>query len=197
MTAGTWLALAVFATVACITPGPGNTLMMSSGLRRGILGSLPLLAGLNLGFAALLAAVGAGLGAAILAVPGAGMALRLFGDGYILWLAWKLTSAGPSRDGPDRALPGLAGGLLLQWANGKAWLMAVGAVAAHVRPGAVMESLAIVAATFFVIGVGANLVWTAGGAMLRTLPTTEAAARRTNALLGPLLALSALPILLS
>jgi threonine/homoserine/homoserine lactone efflux protein len=197
MTMQTWLALVVFATVACITPGPGNTLMMSSGLRRGVVGTMPLLLGLNLGFMAMLAAVGAGLGALIIALPGTGLAMKLAGTGYILWLAWRLAGAGPSRDGSDRALPGFAGGFLLQWVNGKAWLMAVGAVAAYVRPETVIESLGLVAVTFLLIGVMANLLWTMGGAMLRPLLMTETGARRTNSVLGLLLALSALPILLS
>jgi threonine/homoserine/homoserine lactone efflux protein len=197
MSAQTWLALVVFATVACITPGPGNTLMMSSGLRRGVVGTLPLLLGLNLGFMVLLAAVGAGLGALILAVPGADFALKAAGGGYILWLAWRLAGAGPSREERDRALPGLLGGLLLQWVNGKAWLMAVGAVAAYTRPEAIVASLGIVAVTFLLIGAAANLLWAAGGSVLRPLLMTETAARRTNTVLGLLLALSALPILLS
>ncbi|WP_333835377.1 LysE family translocator [Rubrimonas sp.] len=197
MTAETWLALLLFATVACITPGPGNTLMMSSGLRRGIVATLPLLAGINVGFMALLAAVGAGLGAVIIALPGAALALKLAGGCYILWLALRLARAGPPRNEQDGALPSFGGGFLLQWLNGKAWLMAVGAVAAYVRPEAVIESLGIVAATFLVIGVAANLLWTAGGAMLRPLLMTETSARRANAVLAGLLAVSAVPILLS
>ena len=197
MTMQTWLALVVFATVACITPGPGNTLMMSSGLRRGVAGTMPLLLGLNIGFMAMLAAVGAGLGALIIALPGAGVAMKLAGGGYILWLAWRLAGAGPSGDGSDRVLPGFCGGFLLQWINGKAWLMAVGAVAAYVRPETVIESLAAVAVTFFVIGIVANMLWTMGGTMLRPLLMTETGARWTNTVLGLLLALSALPILLS
>lgn len=197
MSAQTWLALVVLATVACITPGPGNTLMMSSGLRRGVVGTLPLLLGLNLGFMVLLAAVGAGLGALILAIPGASFALKVAGGGYILWLAWRLAGAGPSSKRDDRALPGLMGGLLLQLVNGKAWLMAVGAVAAHVRPEAMVASLSIVAVTFLGIGVAANLLWAAGGAVLRPLLMTRTAARRINAALGLLLALSALPIFLA
>lgn len=197
MTIQTWLAVLVFAIVACITPGPGNTLMMSAGLRRGVIGALPLMAGLNLGFMALLAAVGAGLGAVIVAAPGAGLALKFAGGGYILWLAWRLAGAGPSQAGQDRALPGFLGGVLLQGINGKAWLMAVGAVAAYVRPEAVVESLVVVAATFFGVGAAANLLWAAGGAMLRTQLMSEAAVRQTNAVLGLLLALSALPIFLS
>ena len=197
MTFQTWLAVLVFATVACITPGPGNTLMMSAGLRRGVIGALPLMAGLNLGFMGLLAAVGAGLGAVIVAAPGAALALKFAGGGYILWLAWRLAGAGPSREGQDRALPGLVGGALLQGVDGKAWLMAVGAVAAFVRPEAVVESLGVVAATFFAVGVAANLLWAAGGAMLRPLLMSETAARRANTALGLLLALSALPIFVS
>lgn len=197
MTFQTWLAVLVFATVACITPGPGNTLMMSAGLRRGVIGALPLMAGLNIGFMALLAAVGAGLGAVVVAAPGAALALKFAGGGYILWLAWRLAGAGPSQEGQDRALPGFVGGALLQGVNGKAWLMAVGAVAAYVRPEAVVESLGVVAATFLAVGVVANLLWAAGGAMLRPLLMSETAARRTNTALGLLLALSALPIFLS
>lgn len=196
MTAQSWAALLMFAAVACITPGPGNTLMMSSGLRRGVRATLPLLAGVNVGFLALLGAVGAGLGALILALPGAALALRLGGGAYILWLALRLARAGPPQAGEDRALPGFVGGFLLQWVNGKAWLMAVGAVAAHLRPDAVATSLGLIAATFAVVGVAANLLWTAGGAALRRLIPTPAAARRANAVLAVLLALSALPILL-
>jgi threonine/homoserine/homoserine lactone efflux protein len=197
MTGQTWLALVVFATVACFTPGPGNMLMMTSGLRRGVVATLPLLVSINLGFLALFGAVGAGLGALIATFPWAALALKLTGGCYTLWLALKLARAGPPRTGGDDALPGVVGGFLLQWANGKAWLIAVAAIAAYGNPERTIESLGIVTMTFFVIGVAGNLVWAVGGAMLGARIVADAAARRTNTLLALLLALSALPIFLS
>ena len=62
-------ALAAFAFVASITPGPNNAMLMASGANYGFLRTAPHIAGVWIGFAVLLAAVAAGLGGLFTASP--------------------------------------------------------------------------------------------------------------------------------
>ena len=55
-------AFVVFISVAAVTPGPNNTMLMASGANFGLRRSLPHMAGVLLGFGFLMACVGLGLG---------------------------------------------------------------------------------------------------------------------------------------
>ena len=69
-------ALILFAFVAGVTPGPNNLMLMASGVNFGLRRTLPHLAGVALGFPAMVALVGFGLDAIFHAFPGFLTALR-------------------------------------------------------------------------------------------------------------------------
>jgi threonine/homoserine/homoserine lactone efflux protein len=63
------IAFVIFATVMFITPGPNNIMVMSSGLTYGFRRTVPHIAGITIGFAFMVGAVGLGLGTVFIAYP--------------------------------------------------------------------------------------------------------------------------------
>jgi threonine/homoserine/homoserine lactone efflux protein len=64
-----FIAFVVFATVMFFTPGPNNVMLLSSGLTYGFRRTLPHIAGITIGFAFMVGAVGLGLGTVFIAYP--------------------------------------------------------------------------------------------------------------------------------
>src|SRR5690606_20659712 len=78
-------ALATF--IIAITPGPDMTLFVGRALSQGRAAGLACMAGAMTGCLIPTSMVALGLSALILASPAAFFALKLFGAGYLLWLA--------------------------------------------------------------------------------------------------------------
>src|SRR6185436_1341845 len=86
-------ALLMFVVVTLFTPGPNNTMLMSSGLNFGFRRGLPHLWGVALGFAFMVLAVGLGLGAVFHAYPLLYTGLKYVGAAYLLYLAWQIATS--------------------------------------------------------------------------------------------------------
>lgn len=192
-----WFAFALFAVVSSITPGPNNMLLLASGLNLGLRRSLPFLAGIATGFAAMLAAVGLGLGAVFQTWPGIYEGLRWAGAAYLLWLAWKLARPAAGREGPGEPPRwlGFWTGAGFQAVNPKAWVMAVTAIAVYLPPEGGSAALGIVILSYILLGVPSNLVWVGGGVVLRRVLDDPVTMRRVNLVMAGLLVLSILPVL--
>ncbi len=93
-----WAAFA-FCFAGAMTPGPNNVMLMASGVNYGFARTLPHMAGVVFGYAFLILMAGLGLGAVFTAYPPAWQALRIAGALYLLWLAWKVATAGLCRTG--------------------------------------------------------------------------------------------------
>ncbi|MBY4676197.1 LysE family translocator [Marinobacterium arenosum] len=120
------LPLASYAFVTSITPGPNNLMLTASGIRFGFRRSIPHILGINAGMALLLTLCGVGVGALIQSLPAAALALKLFGTGYLLYLAWLLRANLVAGGDGEHARPmGFFNALLFQFANPKAWVMAL------------------------------------------------------------------------
>ena len=72
-------AFIVFAVVMFITPGPNNIMVLSSGLIYGFRRTLPHIAGVTVGVAFMVGAVGVGLGAVFIAYPALQTILKYLG----------------------------------------------------------------------------------------------------------------------
>src|SRR2546428_6474336 len=88
------IAVVVFVVAAAGTPGPSNALLTATGAHVGVLRGLPALFGVAAGMGLMMFAVAFGLGAVILDHPPILTALKWGGAGYLLWLAWKIATAG-------------------------------------------------------------------------------------------------------
>ncbi len=63
------IAFVMFAVVMFFTPGPNNIMLLSSGLTYGFRRTVPHMAGITVGFAFMVGAVGLGLGTVFIAYP--------------------------------------------------------------------------------------------------------------------------------
>ena len=160
--------LALFAFVSSITPGPNNIMLTSSGIVFGFLRTIPHMLGITFGFGVLLAVCAAGVGQLVLAAPMLHLALKVAGSAYLIYLAWQLRSmAFTQRDAQGRPMS-LMGAALFQFANPKAWVMAVTGASAFLP---MMQPLWFAVAVFCLVFCVINLpcigVWAGAGAVLR------------------------------
>jgi threonine/homoserine/homoserine lactone efflux protein len=189
-------ALTVFTFVTSITPGPNNVMLAASGANVGIVRGLPHVFGITLGFSLMIFLVAAGLGSVILDNPTAMSVLRYVGIAVLLWLAWKIATAGKAK-GAENARPiGFFAAIAFQWVNPKAWLICAGAVSGFLQEGAAaIPQAAIFALAFMTVGTPCMLVWLGFGAAMQYVLRTERALRAFNIFMGLLLA-ATIPLLL-
>ncbi|MEO0693376.1 MAG: LysE family transporter, partial [Pseudomonadota bacterium] len=83
-------ALAAFAFVSSITPGPNNMMLMASGANFGLVRTIPHMLGVALGFVVMVVLVGLGLIGLFDAVPISYTILKVLSVAYLLYLAWKI-----------------------------------------------------------------------------------------------------------
>ena len=88
-----FFALAMFAFVTSVTPGPNNIMLLASGAQFGFRRTLPHMLGIVLGVATLLLSTLLGLGALFTLYPPLYSVLKWVGCAYLLWLAWKIANA--------------------------------------------------------------------------------------------------------
>lgn len=190
-------ALMGFALVTLFTPGPNNLMLMASGANFGLRRSVPHMAGVALGFAAMAGLVGLGLAQVFEIWPVLTTVLRVISIGFLLWLAWKIATAAPkSADAPEtegRPLTFLQAAAF-QWVNPKAWAMSVTATSAYVGD-AGLFGVALVVAVFAAMGTVSAGLWTVLGQGLRRLLSDPLRLRIFNIVMAALLVATLWPIL--
>jgi len=191
------LALAVFAWVTSITPGPSNLMLLASGANFGFRATLPQVLGITLGFTTLLLAVGLGLGALLTAFPALHLALKIAGGAYLLHLAWRIARSSALGDGntkPGRPLT-LIESAAFQWINPKAWVVALAAMAVYASPASPYLSMALVCLVFALVNLPTVSAWAAFGVALRGYLAQPGRLKRFNVAMGLLLAATLWPML--
>lgn len=186
------LSFILFATVASITPGPTNLLVLSNSARHGWRAAIPIIFGACTGAASIVLATGTGVGQTVLGLPHVADAMAAVGLGWLTWLAWKLFNAPAQPLDAGRAAPlGFWGALALQAVNPKTWMMALATVsvfaAHHPSPALRVAQLALV---FFVVSVPCLGCWALLGAGSATWLRSPRAVQRMNQLLAVLLVVS-------
>lgn len=190
-------AVAVFAAVTSITPGPSNFMLLASGANFGFRATVPQVLGITCGFTSLLLAVGLGLGTLFEALPALHLALKLGGAAYLLVLAWRLAHASSIDDRPSghgRPLTWLESAAF-QWINPKAWVVALAAMAVNTTPGASLGTVAPVCLVFALVNLPTVSAWAAFGVALRGYLADPVRLRRFNLTMGVLLAATLWPML--
>ena len=139
-------ALVLFAFVASATPGPNNMMVLTSGVNYGFRRSIPHMAGIALGFGLMILLVGLGFGQLFEWLPWLYAALKVLSVAYMVWLAWKIATAGPvtpdSRASDARPLTFLQAAAF-QWINPKAWTICLAAVAAYTATELICSGVAL------------------------------------------------------
>jgi len=190
-------ALAVYAFVTSITPGPSNFMLLASGANFGFARTIPQVLGITVGFTLLLVAVGLGLGAMLTAYPPAHWALKAMGGAYLLYLAWRIGTSralGQGRDAAGRPLTFLESAAF-QWVNPKAWVVALTAMAVYTTPEAPFLSVALAALAFALVNLPSVSAWAGFGVALRGFLAAPSRLKWFNVAMGTLLALTLWPML--
>lgn len=189
-------ALALFALVSSITPGPNNLMLMASGANFGFRRTIPHMLGVSLGFTLMVLLVGVGLVQVFNAFPVSYLVLKVVSVLYLFYLAWKIGTAAPHSGDPD------SGGspftfvqaVLFQWVNPKAWTMALTAVTVY-SPSQSVAAMAFVAGVFGAVNFPCIGVWTTLGLQLQRVLTSQLRLRAFNIAMATLLVASLYPVL--
>lgn len=165
-------ALLGFVLVSTITPGPNNLLLAASGIAFGVRRTIPHVIGIHLGVYTLVLLCGLGLGQILLAVPAAITGLKLFGSGYLLYLAWKILGFKPAAAGKGSSAQPMRifEGIVFQFSNPKAWMMAATGINISLgfEQGMVVAVMSLCVG-FASLGLICNLAWVWFGASLSGL----------------------------
>src|SRR4051812_45040593 len=126
-------AFLAFMVVMYFTPGPNNIMLLASGLTYGFRRTIPHIAGIVIGFAFMIAAVGLGLGTVFLAYPILQTILKYAGAAYLIYLAAVIALSGPTTpDGETGRRPmTFWGAAMFQWINAKGWVIVIGTITAY------------------------------------------------------------------
>src|SRR5471032_2786752 len=192
-------AFVLFAFVSSITPGPNNTMLLASGVNFGFRRSMPHALGISIGFMLLVISVGLGLGEVFKVLPWAYTVLRYVGAAYLLYLAWKIATAGGMSDSGDvHARPmTFLGAAAFQWVNPKAWIMALGAITTYTPAEGYVSNVLVIALVFALINLPSVCVWVGCGSGLRNVLREPRWLRLFNVSMAGLLVLSLYPMLFS
>lgn len=187
-------ALAAFAFVTSVTPGPNNMMLMASGANFGFRRTVPHMLGVALGFVAMAVLVGIGLMGLMNALPYSYTVLKVVSLVYLLWLAWRIATAAA----PEGRIVGTPMSFLqaaaFQWVNPKAWAMALSAITAY-APGGGIVAVAAVALIFGAVNLPSVSLWVVLGQQMRRALSTPLRLRAFNWTMAGLLVVSTLPVL--
>lgn len=188
-------ALALFAFVSSVTPGPNNLMLMASGANYGFRRTVPHMVGISTGFMVMMILTGLGLIQVFDSYPVSYTVLKIASVGYLLYLAWKIATAAAvkKREAASRPMTFFQAAAF-QWVNPKAWAMALTAITVYVADGG-MWMLAIASVFFAAVNLPSVTLWTVMGQQMARFLTNPARLRAFNWTMAALLIASLYPLL--
>ena len=169
MTWQEFTALLVLATAMSFSPGPNTTLSTALAANGGMSRAMRFVLAVPVGWTLLLTLCAAGLGALVVAAPIVRLLIKALGIAYLLWLALKLSRSATlgTADGAQLQV-GFGQGVMLQFLNIKAWLLALTLVAGWIAGQAdALHRFAIVAPVMLFYAFASNFAYALVGALLR------------------------------
>jgi threonine/homoserine/homoserine lactone efflux protein len=197
MTIDLFIALFIFAGIAAFTPGPNNTISLASGIRFGFKRTLPMIFGVAIGFPAMIACIGLGLGKVFEVYPQIYTVMKYAGAAYMLWLAWKIATAKLEAAGEAAAGAPLTfvQAALFQWINPKGWVISITALSAYTVASDYRFGLITVVLIFALMSFSSCTTWALFGMGLRHILNDPRYFRGINIALAALLVASLVPML--
>ncbi len=190
-------ALILFALIATGSPGGATALATASGARFGYRQSLPLILGIALSLALLVAVSGTSLAATLQSTPFLSSAIKAIGSAYLVWLALKIGLAGsPSATRLSEAQPmSFLVGAALLLVNPKAWAMAAGVASSFSNLVSYPFLLgSILAAVFLACACVSLSLWVLAGGFIANLLRTDRHWHIFNGAMATLLLVSILQL---
>jgi len=169
MTASELSALLLLATATSFTPGPNTTLSTALAANRGLRGAMHFVLAVPVGWGLLFTLSAVGLGSLVMALPTLRWAIVLGGVGYMLWLARRLWGSGQlSPSDRSRMDVSFVQGVLLQFLNIKAWMLALSVVAGWIAGHAnAVERYFVTLPLMLFFAFSSNLSYALVGSVLR------------------------------
>lgn len=190
-------AFILYAFVSSITPGPNNTMLLASGVNFGLRASLPHILGINIGFSILVLSCGLGIGALFELWPALHDVLKYAGALYMAWLAWKIARSGAPQTAGAKPKPfTFLQAAAFQWVNPKAWIMAIGAIAAYTPADGFFTNVLIITLLYSLTGGPSSLAWAAAGTLLRGFLANPKRLQVFNIAMALLLLASLYPVMI-
>ena len=176
------LAVAAAVFFLIISPGPGVLSTAGVGAAYGYRNGLAYVAGLFAGSNLVAMLVISGVAATALALPWLRTTLLIASLGYLLWLAWRIASAGAQIGFIEARTPlGFWNGLALQPINPKAYVVNTTLFTGFsFMPDALWLETAIKLLIMNLIWIPLHLGWLGAGISLRRLDLGPQAQRRVN-----------------
>ena len=122
-----------------------------------------------IGWGLLFSLCAGGVGALVVAVPALRLAIKVLGVGYLLWLAYKIGTATQFSSADESRLNvTFFQGVMLQFLNIKAWMLALTVVAGWLAGRSDIASrFALLLPVMLFFGFASNLLYAAIGSLLR------------------------------
>ena len=159
-----------FVAAIAFTPGPNNAIASMTGLNFGWQAALPQAFGVAVGCAVLFCITSAGVGALVIALPGASLAIAVAGAGYLAWLAIGFLRAHKPLAVARVAArpPRFHEAVLFQAMNPKAWIASLTGSGAWVASSHGSVKVVVLLALLYAgICFPSVITWAVAGAALR------------------------------
>ncbi|MEZ8080482.1 LysE family translocator [Enterovibrio norvegicus] len=186
------VAMATFAFVGAVTPGPVNILATSTAVNFGVREAVKHVVGASVAYAAVVFFSGSVMQLLLSLLPKMELGMRVCGSVYLFYLAYKIFTAPVSGiDASKKGRSGLWTGSLTQLLNPKAWLVAMSGISLFVvgqdDEQTYLMLFTVVSLVICLIGVG---VWAVIGTVLANYLDNPTQQRHFNRVMSVLLAVS-------
>jgi threonine/homoserine/homoserine lactone efflux protein len=196
MDTNTLIAVITFATVTAFTPGPNNMMLTASGANFGFRRSVPHICGIVAGFSFLFIAASFGLVGIFIALPQLYGILKILSVLFLLYLAWRIATAGRAEGRNQDRPQSFWQAALFQLVNPKGVSVIISAVSAYTS-GVENVTAEIIPLTliFMATAIGSTIAWCLFGTAIARILTTRRRLRSFNVTMASLLVLSLYPII--
>jgi threonine/homoserine/homoserine lactone efflux protein len=157
---------------------------------------LPHIAGITIGFAFMVGAVGLGFGTIFIAYPVLQTILKYAGAAYLIYLAVVIAMSEPVTPGQDNRRGPMTfwGAAVFQWVNVKGWVMVIGTITAYAGIASFPWNIVIQMVLSLLLGAVSTATWALSGSSLRSFMTSPKAVRAFNIVMAVLLLASLYPV---
>lgn len=189
------IALLTFALVSSITPGPNNTMLLISGVNFGFRRTLPHLVGVTIGFGILVMMAGLGLAEIFNQWPLLYTVLRYGCAAYLIYLAWQMLRSTQVQLKDSAKKPvSFVQAAMFQWANPKAWVMAIVGVTTYVPKSHYLINIAMLISILLVFVFLSGSAWALFGNWIQRFIHRPHYLRIFNVAMSALLIFSLYPL---
>jgi threonine/homoserine/homoserine lactone efflux protein len=187
----TLLPLVIFAYSMCGTPGPNNIMLTASGASFGFKRTLRHIIGIQLGMVLLFSAGAFGVGAIFTLFPFMYMTLKVVGSVYLMYLAWRIMTAGRSKKIEQQGKPlTIIEAALFQFVNPKGLMITVTTFSTFTKPENYFGSVLVIMAVFLSAGICSSTLWAGFGRLLGGAFKDDKYYRAFNIFMGVMIVLS-------